>query len=313
MKNLVPFAFVTLLSGCQSMGLMPENMGPPSDIIDLDNRNIYRTVEHRDAESMTHIDSISAFLSETKYIQPQNFTSGLRYDTRYVSGSDVNTDTLMGQVSLETLGSTCTVGSFGTLNGETQVNYKIAIPPTVFDPNFHKISISLALAESLTPTTKPLTKCHYNRDAVQQFIKDKWLPIATPISERKRIEYAKFKAKEDARIAEEQKERAALIAKQEKERKQNAHITKMKRNGEFLGMVQFCSKEGYINRRDIPKVRKSLEADYRKEFKQPYEDKYVNQGIEDGIVKITAVAMSSHALKYDTCTETRYAVGLMKL
>lgn len=303
MKNLTPLALVTLLSGCQSMGLTPENMGPPSST----NFKAYNDRGQQAYAQMSDIaqpfrirvgDSIQ--FAETSYRD-----NG--HKLRYVTGK--STKQITGQASLESVGGICTYGdTIGTLNRDSLVDYEITVPEVYYQG----FSVRVALVDVPSQIMRPLVNCYFSYKELNAFAYGQWIDAVAPLVEQKREEYAELKAMEDAQIAKEQAERDAAIAMREKERKQNAHITKMKRNGEFLGMVQFCADEGYVNRRDIPKVRKSLETEYKNEFKQPYEEEYVNQGIEDGMVKITAVAMSSHALKYDTCTETRYAVGLMK-
>ncbi|WP_133149989.1 hypothetical protein [Vibrio lentus] len=304
MKSLTPLPFVALLSGCQSMGLTPENMGPPSSI----NFKAYNDRGHQTYVQMSDVaqpfrtsagDSIQ--FTETSY---RDNTHKLRY----VTGK--SNKQITGQASLESVGGICTYGdTIGTLNKDSLVNYEITVP----DVYYQGFDVKVALVDVPSQIMRPLVNCYFNSNSLNAFVSSQWIDSVTPLVEQKRAEYAEIKSIEDAQLAKEQAELDAAIAMREKERKQNAHITEMKRNGEFLGMVQFCSKEGYINRSDIPKVRKSLEASYKSKFKQPYEERYVNQGIEEGMVKVTAVAMSSYAQKYDTCTEARYAVGLMTL
>lgn len=304
MRHLTPLALVAFLSGCQSIGLTPENMGPPSST----NFKAYNDRGHQAYVQMSDVaqpfrtsvgDSIQ--FTETSYRDNS-------HKLRYVTGK--SNKQITGQASLESVGGICTYGdTIGTLNKDSLVNYEITAP----DVYYQGFDVRVALVDVPSQIMRPLVNCYFSYKDLNEFAYGQWVDAVTPLVEQKRVEYAELKAMEDAQIAKEQAELDAALAMREKERKQNAHITKMKRNGEFLGMVQFCSNEGYINRRDIPKVRKSLETEYKNEFKQPYEEKYVNQGIEDGMVKITAVATSSYAQKYDRCTEARYAVGLMKL
>ncbi|CAK2763882.1 Lipoprotein [Vibrio crassostreae] len=304
MKALAPLALVAFLSGCQSMGLAPENMGPPSST----NFKAYNDRGQQAYAQMSDIaqpfrvsvgDSIQ--FAETSYRDNS-------HKLRYVTGK--SNKQIAGQASLESVGGICTYGdTIGTLNKDSLVDYEITVPEVYYQG----FDVRVALVDVPSQIMRPLVNCYFSYKELNAFAYGQWVDTVTPLVEQKRAEYAEFKAVEDAQTAKEQAELDAVLAMQEKERKQNAHITKMKRNGEFLGVVQFCADEGYINRRDIPKVRKSLETEYKNEFKQPYEEKYVNQGVEEGTVKITAVAMSSYAQKYDRCTETRYAVGLMKL
>lgn len=304
MKTITPLAFVALLSGCQSMGLTPENMGPPSNV-NFDgytDRGAKQYVQMPDvAQSLNMSVGNSIQFSKTSYRDSA-------HELRYVTGK--SNKQITGQASLESVGGICTYGdTIGTLNKDSLVNYEIAAP----DVYYQGFDVKVALVDVPSQIMRPLVNCYFNSNSLNEFVSGQWIDSVTPLVEQKRAEYAEIKSIEDARLAKERVELDAAIAMREKERKQNAHITEMKRNGEFLGMVQFCSKEGYINRSDIPKVRKSLEANYRKEFNQLYEEKYVNQGIKEGTVKVTAVAMSSYAQKYETCTEARYAVGLMTL
>ncbi|TOM96827.1 hypothetical protein [Vibrio parahaemolyticus] len=304
MKHLSPLVFITLLSGCQSMGLTPENMGPPSTI----NFKAYNERGYQSYAQMSDVtqpfririgDSIQ--FTETSYRD-----SG--HKLRYVTGK--SNKQITGQASLESIGGICTYGTtIGTLSKDSLVDYEITAPD-VYNQGF---DVRVALVDVPSPIMKPLVDCYFSYKGLNTFVYGQWVDTVAPLVEQKRAEYAELKAVEDARIAKEQAALEAVKAREEKERKQNAHITKMKRNGAFLAMVEFCSKEGYINRRDISTIRKSLETDYKKEFKQPYDKKYVNQGFEDGMVKVTTVAMSSYALKYDTCTDTRRLVGLMTL
>lgn len=156
MRNLTPFALVAFLSGCQLMGLAPENIGPPSS-------TNFKTYNDRGQQAYAQMSDVaqsfrisvgdSIQFAETSYRDNS-------HKLRYVTGK--STKQITGQASLESVGGICTYGdTIGTLNKESLFDYEITVP----DVYYQGFDVRVALVGVPSQIIRPLDIIHLRNNA----------------------------------------------------------------------------------------------------------------------------------------------------